>query len=146
LKNKEAVYRFDVKLRFRIIDTIDRHGISNKDILYLNRHNYFEKMSFIKSISKFDIGFEHGRQFQSAELFKRLFLIELMGADFDKPANIKYFTLRFPRVLKIYNNRSFKNTISFEKLQKIIRRCRKASEISKRKKRINLKSWKNPII
>jgi DNA ligase-4 len=116
LKNKKAVYRFNIKSRFRIIDTIDRYNISKEDILYLNRYNYFEQMLFIKSISEFDIGFEYERQFQPIELFKRLFSIKLIGAGFDKSINIKYFALRFPRILKIYNNRSFKNTVSFEEL------------------------------
>jgi DNA ligase 4 len=41
-----------------------------------------------------------------------------MGAGFDKSVNIKYFILRFPRVLKIYNNRFFKETINFKKAAK----------------------------
>jgi DNA ligase-4 len=98
LENKEAVHRLDAKPRFRIIDTIDRRGISKEDMLYLNRHGYFEEVPFAKSIPEFDVGFEHGRQLQPAELFKRPFSVELMGASFDKPANTRYFTLRFPRV------------------------------------------------
>jgi DNA ligase 4 len=42
-----------------------------------------------------------------------------MGTGFDKPANAKYFVLRFSRVLKIYNNRSFKETVSFKELQEM---------------------------
>jgi DNA ligase 4 len=134
LKNKKTVYRFNTKSRFRIIDTIDRYNISKKNILYFNRYSYFEEMTFTKFIFEFDIGFEYGRQFQSAELFKRSFSVKLMGADFDKPANIRYFVLRFPRILKIHNNCSFKDTISFEKLQKIAKRYREASENNKREK------------
>jgi len=36
-----------------------------------------------------------------------------MGAGFDKPANARYFALRFPRMLKIHGDRSLKDTISF---------------------------------
>jgi DNA ligase 4 len=57
-----------------------------------------------------------------------------MGAGFDKSANIKYFALRFPRILKIYDNRSFKNTVSFEELQEIAKRYREAPENNKREK------------
>jgi DNA ligase 4 len=32
-------------------------------------------------------------QSQPTELFKRPFVVEVMGAGFDKPANISYFTL-----------------------------------------------------
>jgi DNA ligase-4 len=132
LKNKKAIYRFDIKSRFRIIDTIDRRGILKKDILYFNRYDYFERILFVKFISEFDVGFEYRRQFQSAELFKRLFSVKLMGAGFDKPVNTRYFALRFSRMLKIHDDRSFKDTVSFEELQEMARRCREAPEESER--------------
>jgi hypothetical protein len=56
----------------------------------------------------------------------------LMGAGFDKPANTRYFALRFPRGLKIHDDRSFKDTVSFEELQEMARRCREAPEDSER--------------
>jgi DNA ligase 4 len=40
LENKNDVWRFDAKPRFRIIDVIDLHGISKENVLYLNRHGY----------------------------------------------------------------------------------------------------------
>jgi DNA ligase-4 len=89
---------------------------------------------FNKLITEFDVGFEYERQLQPVELFKRPFLKELMGADFDKPANAKYFALRFLRVLKIHNNRSFKETVSFEELQKMASRCRAEPEKSEKEK------------
>jgi hypothetical protein len=61
LKNKKAIYQFNIKSRFCIIDTIDRYGISKKNILYFNRHNYFEQILFTKFISEFDIEFKHER-------------------------------------------------------------------------------------
>jgi DNA ligase-4 len=51
-----------------------------------------------------------------------------MGTGFDKPTNAKYFILRFPRVLKIHNNRFFKETVNFKKLQKTVRQCKKKPE------------------
>jgi DNA ligase-4 len=47
--------------------------------------------------------------------------VELVGAGFDKPANARYFTLRFPRVLKIHQDRTFKDTVSFDELQELAR-------------------------
>ena len=55
-----------------------------------------------------------------------------MGAGFDKPANARYFTLRFPRVLKIHGDRSFKDTISFEELQTMAKQCSEIPEDSER--------------
>src|SRR5436309_2605906 len=42
LENKDEVCRFNTRPRFRIIDRIDRHGISKGDILFLNQRGYFE--------------------------------------------------------------------------------------------------------
>jgi hypothetical protein len=88
---------------------------------------------FANSIVEFDVAFNHGRQLQPAELFKRPFSVELMGAEFDKPANTRYFTLRFPRMLKIHGDRSFKDTISFEELQQMAKRDSEVQEDSERK-------------
>jgi DNA ligase 4 len=40
----------------------------------------------------------------------------------------KYFIFRFPQILKIHENRSFKETVSFEEIQKIMRREVEAAE------------------
>jgi DNA ligase 4 len=101
-------------------------------MLYLNRHDYFERVPFARSIAEFDISFEHGRQPQPAELFRRPFPIELMGAGFDKPANSRYFTLQFPRMLKIHGNRSFKDTVNFKELQEMAKRYKGAPKDSER--------------
>jgi len=63
-----------------------RHGISKENTLYLNRHGYFERVPFASSIPEFDVGLDHKRQLQPAELFKHPFSVELMGAGFDKSA------------------------------------------------------------
>jgi hypothetical protein len=39
-----------------------------------------------------------------------------MGASFDKPANIRHFMLRFPRLWNILQDRSLKDTVSFNDL------------------------------
>jgi DNA ligase 4 len=123
LENKEQVRKFDDKPRFRIIDVVGRHGVSKKNMVYLNRHGYLERVPFARSIPEFDVTFEHGRRLQPAELFRRPFSVELMGAGFDKPANSRYFALRFPRVLKIHDDRTFQDAVSFEELQEMARQC-----------------------
>ena len=39
-------------------------------------------------------------------LFTRPALVEVVGAGFDRPPNSRYYTLRFPRVLKIHCDRT----------------------------------------
>jgi len=99
---------------------------------------------FAKQIHEFDVNFEDGRQLQPAELFKRPFPVELMGAGFDIPINFRYFALRFPRVLKIHEDRSFKDTVSLEELQEMTRRCEEAPEDSEMKRCIGLGGCKDP--
>ncbi|KAH7115401.1 ATP dependent DNA ligase domain protein [Dactylonectria estremocensis] len=123
IENKDEVCRFNAKPRFRIIDTIDRHSISKENITYLNRHRYFTRAPFAKSMPEFDVLFEPTRRLQPVELFKHPFIVEVIGAGFDKPANVGYFALRFPRVLKVHEDRSFRDTISFEELQEMALRC-----------------------
>ncbi|KAH8800851.1 hypothetical protein F5884DRAFT_809063 [Xylogone sp. PMI_703] len=53
-----------------------------------------------------------------------------MGVGFDKPSNSRYFALRFPRLLKIHGDRSFKDTTSLEELQKMAKQCSEVPEDS----------------
>jgi DNA ligase-4 len=92
------------------------------DILFLNQRGYFEQVPFAVSITEFDVKFNQGQQLQLAKLFKHPFVAELVGASFDKLANAKYFALQFPRMLKIHQDRTFKDTVSFDKLQELARR------------------------
>jgi hypothetical protein len=58
--------------------------------------------------------------------------MELMGAGFDKSVNSRYFILQFPRMLKIYSDRSIKDTVNFKKLQEMTKRCKEAPKNSER--------------
>jgi hypothetical protein len=42
-----------------------------------------------------------------------------VGAGFDKPADTNYFTLRFPRICEVHDDRTYKDSISFEELQQV---------------------------
>lgn len=58
---------------------------------------------------------------QPIELFKRPFVVEMMGAGFDKPGNVSYFALRSPLVQKVYLDRTIEDTVSFGELQEMAR-------------------------
>jgi DNA ligase-4 len=123
VENKEEVCRFDAKPRLRMTDVVDKHGISKENIIYLNRHGYFTRTPFAASIEEFDVFVKPGRKLQPVELFKRPFMVEVVGAGFDKPANTRHYTLRFPRVLKIHEDRSLRDVVSFEELQEMAQSC-----------------------
>ncbi|PWI64529.1 hypothetical protein PCL_09578 [Purpureocillium lilacinum] len=70
-----------------------------------------------------DLERDRRRQQEQQRLRRPPSLLELVGAGFDKPANTAYYTLRFPRVLKIHDDRSFGDTISFKELQEMAQNC-----------------------
>lgn len=121
LENKDEVRRSNVKPHFRILDVISRYNISKINISYLNERGNFVQMSFSLSTPEISVIIDQKGLSQPIELFKRPFVVEVMGAGFDKPANVSYFTLRFPRVQKIHLDRTVADTVSFRELQEMTR-------------------------
>jgi len=76
-------------------------------------------MPFASSTPGLSVTIDQKDQSQPTELFKRPFVVKVMGAGFDKPANVSYFTLRFPRVQKFHLDRTLEDTVSFGELQEI---------------------------
>jgi DNA ligase 4 len=122
LENKEEVCRFDAKAKFRVVDTIGRHSILKKDILYPNQRGNFHQLPFAFSRFELDIKLDQTQLLRPTELFKHLFVAKVIGAGFDKPANARCYALRFSRVQKIYHDRIYKDTVSFDELQEIARK------------------------
>ena len=60
---------------------------------------------------------------RQADLFKHPFIVEVTGAGFDKLPNTNYFTLRFPRILKIHQDRTLNDTVSYDELQELAKRA-----------------------
>ncbi|ERF76029.1 hypothetical protein EPUS_01362 [Endocarpon pusillum Z07020] len=57
------------------------------------------------------------------ELFKKPFIVEIMGAGFDRPADTDYWTWRFPRMQKVHEDRTSKDVVSFDELQELANQC-----------------------
>lgn len=127
LENKDDVCRFDSEPVFRIVDIVGKHSISKENMSFLNRHGYFRRVSFDQRKSEFGTIFQNVPRHRSIDLFKPPFTVEMLGAGFDKPANTGYFTLRFPRMLKVHDDRSFKDAVSFQELQGMARQCQTIS-------------------
>jgi DNA ligase-4 len=120
----------------------DRHGISKENMLDLNRYGYFERVPFAKFNPEFDVGFDHARQLQLAELFKRLFTVELMVLGSTNQPTLGVFSA----VSTSVKDRTFKDTVSFEKLQEMAGRCRQVPEDSVREETYWLEGlqWADP--
>jgi ATP dependent DNA ligase domain len=121
LENKDEVRRSNAKPHFRILDAVGHHNIPKIDIRYLNEQGNFVQVPFASSTPGLSVTIDQKDQSQPTELFKRPFVVEVMGAGFDKPANVSYFTLHFPRVQKVHLDRTLEDTVSFGELQEMAR-------------------------
>ncbi|EXJ91963.1 hypothetical protein A1O3_00513 [Capronia epimyces CBS 606.96] len=121
LENREAVRRFNAKPVFRILDVLSYHNLSRDNILYLNRRGQFVQTSYSEITPHLDVRIDQKGIRPPTALFKKPFVVEVMGAGFEKPSNTSYFTLRFPRALniKLHMDRSVVETNTFEEVQEL---------------------------
>jgi DNA ligase-4 len=118
LENKEEVRRFDAKPVFRILDTVSPPGISKDEIIHLNAHGKYLEVPFATSTDHLDVRITQTGIAMPTELFKKPFVVEVMGAGFERPQNARYFVPRFPRAsIKLHSDRSILETSSFEEFQ-----------------------------
>ncbi|KAL4967206.1 ATP dependent DNA ligase domain protein [Aspergillus stella-maris] len=116
LENKNAILQSSAEPRFRVIDVIDRYCMSQSNMQLLNTFGKFGARSS-DSNDEFDIEDIRSGLPGIDVVFKDPFVVELMGAGFEKPSGVRYYTLRFPRVLKIHFDRSLEDVASFLELQ-----------------------------
>ncbi|KAL2788855.1 hypothetical protein BJX66DRAFT_352480 [Aspergillus keveii] len=116
LENKDAVMQVSATPRFCIVDVIDHHCMS---LTIMQTLNMSGKYGARKADSCDDIDFEYGRPGipRMDVVFKTPFVVEMLGSSFEKPSGARYYTLRFPRILKIHSDRSLEDAVSFRELQ-----------------------------
>ncbi|GAD92021.1 hypothetical protein AOR_1_612134 [Paecilomyces variotii No. 5] len=123
LENKTAVSQLHALPKFKVVDVIDRHSLSQKSMHILNSIGRFRACD-ADSNPPFIVQKGHTGLPDMDAIFKVPFVVELLGSGFDKPSNASYFTLRFPRVLKIHVDRAFDETVSFAELQDLAEKAR----------------------
>ena len=116
LVNKDAVQQLKAKPMFRIVDMVNRHSMNKKNMQILNQFGEFSACSR-ESNHGFDIEQGQASLPYMGTVFKNPFVVEMMGSGFEKPSGARYFTLRFPRVLKIHSDRMLEEAASFSELQ-----------------------------
>src|SRR6266536_769007 len=121
LMNKEEVSRFEGKPQFREIDVLHPPNVQKTFIERLNRLGYFQEEKYERGAPNehFEVRHDQSQLRKMTHLFKQPIVVDLMGASFEKPSGVGYFTLRFPRLQKIHEDRSFKDAVSFDELQKL---------------------------
>lgn len=116
LLNKEQVVEAEAVPRFRVMNVISRHSMHRDILLFLNQYGEFHARE-PDGFEGFNVEFGYPALPPPAVLFKKPFVAEMMGAGFEKPSGARYFSLRFPRILKIHTDRTFEDAVSFSELQ-----------------------------
>ncbi|GFF35133.1 pre-mRNA-splicing factor sap61 [Aspergillus udagawae] len=123
LVNKEAVLQSAAEPRFQVMDVIDHNSMSLKNMQILNQFGQFGVCS-LDSGHGFRIEFGKDSLSDMDTVFKEPFVVEMLGGGFEKPSGARYFTLRFPRIQKIFLDRSFEEAASYQELQLLAEEAR----------------------
>ncbi|KAH1857987.1 hypothetical protein KXX54_001580 [Aspergillus fumigatus] len=116
LVNKDAVLQSAAEPRFLVMDVIDCNSMSLKNMQILNQFGQFGACG-LDSGHGFRIEFGKDSLSDMNTVFKKPFVVEMLGGGFEKPSGARYFTLRFPRIQKIFLDRSFEEAASYQELQ-----------------------------
>jgi DNA ligase-4 len=116
LLNKEEIELSQAVPRFKVIDMVNHHCMHRDILQYFNQIGEFYA-SDPEGFEGFDVEYGHANLRRATSLFMKPFVVEMMGSGFEKPSNARYFTLRFPRILKIHNDRTFREAASYRELQ-----------------------------
>ncbi|KAJ5365938.1 hypothetical protein N7517_008824 [Penicillium concentricum] len=116
LMNKERVKQGNSSPHFRVIDVIHRPCMSIQTMQTLNQIGEFYACE-TESFEGFAVEYGHSNLPVATTLFKQPFVVEMLGSGFEKPSGSRYFTLRFPRILKIHSDRTLEECTSFQELE-----------------------------
>lgn len=124
LTNKYNVLHSGAKPRYDLVDSLNS-CMKRPDLRRINNEGQFraERYQHGVIIQAFDIRIRY-RQYIMSTIFREPFVFEVLGSGFDKQSNQNFYTLRFPRVLKIHWDRTWKDTVDFDELQDMAERER----------------------
>lgn len=159
LENKEDVLRFDAKPMFRVVDVVNQ-CLKNADLETLNQQGRFRGQPYDPSTNydELEVCVLPALSQRMDVVFREPFVFEIMGSGFDKRSNTDCFTLRFPRVLKIHWDRTFRDAVSVSEFEEMAEQSRNVAddatsqedaawiarlEIAERGKRSTLACWEN---
>ena len=118
LKNKDAVIQLGAKPEFVVLDSIHQ-SLNVRDLRYLNQHGQFLSLDVGSADCNKALALRHASWEgpYMAVAFRKPFVFEIMGGGFVKLANSEHYVLRWPRVLKIHQDRTWKECVSLDELQ-----------------------------
>ncbi|OJK00137.1 hypothetical protein ASPACDRAFT_10914, partial [Aspergillus aculeatus ATCC 16872] len=118
LTNKDAVAQFNVSPKFKVVDVLNRNGMSLKNMQILNQFGEFYACN-AESDHGFSLHYGTNVASRMEVVFKTPFIVEILGSGFEKPSNAGYFALRFPRITKIHWDRALEDAASYAELQQL---------------------------
>ncbi|KAL8717279.1 MAG: hypothetical protein Q9225_005466 [Loekoesia sp. 1 TL-2023] len=130
LKNKDQVNTKGAKAAFIVVAALEANLEMAK---HLNQHGQFCASPFGSLTSfhdPFNIIVARGVSTMDV-VFRKPFVFDVVGAGFEKEPNRDFFTLRFPRVLKIHGDRDWKESVGFDELQGLAKSARTVPEDTK---------------
>lgn len=123
LLNKDAVSQQRATPRFRVVDVIDHHCMSLRNMQILNQFGEFIACDPAYN-PDFKFEYERANLPTMGVIFKAPLVVEMLGSGFEKPSGARYFALRFPRILKVHWDRTFEDATSFQELQQVAEKAR----------------------
>ncbi|KAI4107035.1 MAG: hypothetical protein LQ339_002731 [Xanthoria mediterranea] len=123
LRNKKEVKEKNARPYVVIVGALDVNADMTK---HLNQHGQFCALPFGSLQSRqdpFEIDIEKGVPPMNV-IFRKPFVLDVVGAGFDKEGNRRHYTLRFPRALRIHSDRDWRDSVSLDELQSMAKLSR----------------------
>lgn len=127
LLNKENFELSETVPQFKVVDVVNHHCMHRDVLQYFNQVGNFNACD-PEEFKGFEVEYGNSSLPRASSLFKKPFVVEMMGSGFEKPSNARYFTLRFPRILKVHTDRTFQDAVSHRELQLLAENARAIPE------------------
>ncbi|KAF2852052.1 hypothetical protein T440DRAFT_553972 [Plenodomus tracheiphilus IPT5] len=118
--NPGHVQRSGAKPKFKVVASLSLDKcIPKADVKFLNIQGYVRQSALREdgSTKEFHIEQSNGFDRRMTVAFKDPFVVEILGGGFEKLQNETFEMLRHPRVKKIHQDRTWKDTVSLEELE-----------------------------
>jgi DNA ligase 4 len=124
LDNKADVQRFHAKPAFKVIGEVS--FMPQHDMEYLNRRGQISAMPFSAESEFLSVEMDLKQMKPPEVLFKKPFVVEILGSGYERPPNATYWTLRHPRLHKLHTDRGIAETVSFDELKNMCKTAQTA--------------------
>lgn len=127
LRNKKEVISQKAKPCFAVVTALE---VNHEMAKHLNQHGQFVALplgSLMSYHEPFMLNIPKTLTPMNV-VFQKPLVLDVMGAGFDKEPSRDYFTLRFPRALRVHHDRDWKACVGFDELQAMAKVARTVSK------------------